>query len=117
MVFHLVERILGNNTDPKSFLQDRKARHFQEEGFTEQEARELSWIQNSTTKGSVYGLIGGLASLFFLNPHLNKIVMEHPRFHYRPNFTLMCKGSYVLACVMFGDYMSNSKREAANFWL
>ena len=36
--------------------------------------------------------------------------MEHPRLHYRPNFTLMLKGSYVLFCAFVGDYMSNSKR-------
>ena len=34
MVFHLFERLIGNNGDPKSFLKSNTLQHYVEAGFT-----------------------------------------------------------------------------------
>lgn len=71
MVFHFFERIFGNNGDPKSFFSDRRYSQLViltniiylkfylfskvEEGFSEEEAKNLAWLYTHQTSGKIIG--------------------------------------------------------------
>ena len=65
-------------------------------GFNEQEAKQLSWLENRANYGIYYGLFAGATSLYFINPFLKRVSETLPYLKYQPHLRLLLQGSTLL---------------------
>lgn len=116
MVFHLFERFFGTYGNPKESLWGNKTQaYLVENGFSEEEAKNLAWFNGKENHWKFYGILGGLWTVWVLRPAWQKMARTNPRFIYQSYWSPVLKASVVVAGYLIGDYIGTSPlRRGAN---
>ena len=106
MVLNLIDRAIGHDGDVKYYLKDHSAEQLVQLGFSQEEAHQLAWLENQSSKGFYYGLCLGATSLYFLNPFLNKAAKSIPYLANSPNLTFVVKAGVLGSGVWLGTWFA-----------
>ena len=117
MVFHVMDRLVGNFGKPEEYFSDHRYAQLIQEGFSQEEAKQLTWFYSRSTHGKIVGFLGGVGTVYFMDPYYKSLMKVFPRLYYQPWIGLLLKLGVVYAGLVLGDYVATSRREGANMWL
>jgi len=109
MVFHLFERFFGTYGDPKGVMKrDSTFDYLVQNGFSEEEAKNLTWLNSKQNTGKYWGTIAGFWTVWISRPYFATLQGVYPRFRHQRYWVHAARLAIVVTGYLIGDYFGTS---------